>query len=167
MGNKEILIIGKAPECKQRVVGLANELQTISVNNAYKYYAIQPTYVIMQDKYWDKENAKNIIKEGLKADRVYETYKNTKKPTFNKLDNKLCFYPYSGVAAIDFCYKKGYNKVILAGFSFGDNHDYYNKAQSRDQGTQNLYIRNVLLLSKHIKILTISPNGIGLDIYDS
>lgn len=167
-----MLILGSCPtdEAIAKARRLAKNNQVLSVNSAFKYYDIKPDFQICQDLVLNAAD-KIITKEVLTSDynlrglgNKIEWFFNVQKPDLNKDSRNLCFYPYTGVAAIDYCFKKGYNKIFIAGFTFGRYHNYPNKIQIRDKGTNMLYVRNVKLLADVIKIYSLQENEIGLEV---
>ena len=161
-----MLILGSspAPDTVEKVKHIKGR-EIMSINGAYRYYKdIKIDHLIWQDAPYYK--APNLITKEImfcKQDGG-EWFYNVQKPDLDKDSKNLCFYPYTGVAGIDYCFKKGYNDVILAGFTFGRYHNYPNKKQMRDRGTLSLYIRNVKELMKVIKIYSLQKNEIGIEV---
>jgi hypothetical protein len=148
----KIVVLGKAQADIKQAQEVARGALVVSANYAYTFYDLKPDVVVWQDravKVFDALAVTTDIKYNEQSHlwnyKEWQRFKKTAKPT--EKEDELCFYPYTGVAALHWAVRQKPQEINVFGYSFGLMHDYQNgESYAREQYTNNCYKSNILII---------------------
>lgn len=152
--KKNIIILGKAQTDTEKARELIENSLVVSVNNSFQFYEINPDVIVFQDRtpeykcLWVSHHLIRADEGHLHNIKDWQTFKKTLRPDFDKPET-LCFYPYTGVAALQWAIKQNPESISIFGFGFECNHNYANGEKfDREAYTLGVYKKNIEILQR-------------------
>lgn len=162
--KKDFILLGKAKTDILKAQELSGKSLVISVNDSYLLYKIKPDVIVFQDRtpeykcLWVSHHLIRADEGHLHNIEKWQTFNKTLQPDFDKPET-LCFYPYTGVAALQWAIKQNPESISIFGFGFECNHNYANGIKfDREAYTLSVYKKNIEKLCKQAEFEGIKLN---------